>query len=470
MQPQDILFFHITAGNSTESSDIPLIPIGTFYLADYLSRRGWRCRIVHKRLLEKREGKGSVENLISAARPLLLGIDLHWHYQSRPVLEFARRVKKRFPALPLVLGGSTATFFAQEILQASPFIDAVVRGDAEAPLASLLEAVRSGGDWGLVPNLAWRRAQKVICNPQTHVYCDKEFAEARYPCLDLLVPGKEAYLDLTARAVIGKEGRAVIYNPTRGCSGSCVFCGGSRGAQKLLYGRERLLVADVAGAMRTFAILKKEGVDFVFFPLHVPQTERFYLGLFQRLRKEKFGLGARMDSYHLPDPAFIETFASTFKKFSKIVLSPDTGSDHLRKKIRTFYYSNETLMDRLKVFAAAGVEVDLHFSTGFPYETPADFEKTLKLICVLKRRFPVNIYSSSILLDPASSMYLEPRRYGCVMRRRDFSVFTSRHSGSFPWGYRTKSFGERRISLMNKILWHACRDGCEKKSPALAEA
>jgi len=457
MQPQDILFFHITAGNSTESSDIPLIPIGTFYLADYLSRRGWRCRIVHQGLLEQKKGRGSAEDLIAAARPLMLGADLHWHYQSRPVLDFARRVKKRFPLLPLVLGGSTATFFAEEILQNSPVIDAVVRGDAEAPLAALLKAVRGRSDWGLVPNLTWRRGPKVISNPQTHVCGDKELVEAHYPCLDLLVPDKEAYLHLTARAVMRKEGRAVIYNPTRGCPGSCIFCGGSRDAQKLLYGRRKLLVTDVPRAMRTFKVLKKEGVDFVFFPLHVPQTERFYLDLFERLTQEGFDLGGRMDSYHLPDPAFIERFASTFRRFARVVLSPDTGSDHLRKKIRTFYYSNEMLMDRLKVFAAAGVEVDLHFSTGFPYETPDDFEKTLKLIYVLKRRFPVNIFSSSILLDPGSRMYLEPRRYGCMMRRRDFSVFTSRQAGAFPWGYRTKNFGERQIAVMNKILWRACR-------------
>jgi radical SAM superfamily enzyme YgiQ (UPF0313 family) len=121
------------------------------------------------------------------------------------------------------------------------------------------------------------------------------------------------------------------------------------------------------------------------------------------------------------------------------------------------------LMDRLKVFAAAGVEVDLHFSAGFPYETPSDFEKTLKLIYVLKRRFPVNIFSSSILLDPGSSMYLEPRRYGCMMRRRDFSAFTSRQTGFFPWEYRTKNFAERQISLMNKMLWRACRSSCKER-------
>ena len=62
----------------------------------------------------------------------------------------AARCRER--GIPVVMGGTHATFLAEEALD---YADFVVKGEGEAPLLELLEALRGGGSFEDIPNLSY---------------------------------------------------------------------------------------------------------------------------------------------------------------------------------------------------------------------------------------------------------------------------------------------------------------------------
>ena len=73
--------------------------------------------------------------------PRLVMIDLHWYEHSFGAIDIARHVRRILPEAKIVIGGLTATYFAEEILQTHREIDYVIRGDGEIPLLKLVEFV-----------------------------------------------------------------------------------------------------------------------------------------------------------------------------------------------------------------------------------------------------------------------------------------------------------------------------------------
>jgi len=78
-------------------------------------------------------------------------------------------VKKFHPTTPIVFGGLSSTYYHQELLE-RPEIDFVVRGDStEKAMLALMDELRSGSvSFADVPNLSWKRGEKIVVNPMAH--------------------------------------------------------------------------------------------------------------------------------------------------------------------------------------------------------------------------------------------------------------------------------------------------------------
>ena len=85
-----------------------------------------------------------------------LGIDLHWMVHVQGNTPVAERVKTFRPDIPIIFGGISSTYYAEQLIQ-YPFIDLVMRGyDTHEPTASQLEAIKQGRDLSAIPNLLWK--------------------------------------------------------------------------------------------------------------------------------------------------------------------------------------------------------------------------------------------------------------------------------------------------------------------------
>jgi len=446
----DILLIHL--GKSVRNKqDIVLPPLGTLYLAEYLNQHGIDTKIANLNIGQKTKEISSLYPLIKKYDIKILGLPLHWHQQSFNVIDSATKLKKAFPDIKIILGGSTATFFHREIMSNFFSIDFIIRGDAEIPLLNLAKKILEGKkSFYNVPNLTWRQDKTIITNKQSYVCNQKIVNSIIHPNFDSFL--KEREFSFEANSSQNRpQAKTTIFNPARGCSGDCPYCGGSKTAQKILYKRKKTLYLSLENGLKTVQKMSSSGINHLYFPFFTPGSKEFYLDLFKKIRQNNINFSATIELYSLCDKEFIEDFSSTFSKESTVVLSPNTGSESLRKKIQTFYYSNNMLIDCLNNIIRSRINLDLQFSTGFPFETKKDLEKTIFLIRYLKRTFPASFSGSSIELEPASLMYLYPKYYKINSKRKNFSDFIEASQKKL-LGYSTETFSEKEIILNNQYL------------------
>ena len=219
-----------------------MYPIGFTTMAEYLERHGFKVRIVNLAVRMLNSPDFAPERLIAALNPTAFGIDLHWLPHAHGALAVAEVVKRHHPNTPIIFGGFSATYYHEELIR-YPFVDFVIRGDsAEEPLRQLMACLRGGRDAPAladIPNLTWRdRTGGIHLNPQNyrpdnldHVMLDYRYvvrAAARDMDLGSYVPFKD-WLDYPILAALS----------CRGCTQSCVICGGSAAAFRAMHGREK---------------------------------------------------------------------------------------------------------------------------------------------------------------------------------------------------------------------------------------
>lgn len=145
----DLLFLHVPKFNNYYKpfgrfSFVNLPPIGLLGLADFLRKNSYSTRIIHLGVEKHQYGEINLDKMIAEHQPAMVGLDLHWHFQAYDVIEIAQKLKRAHPEVAIVVGGFTASFFAEEILRKFDCIDFVIRGDAEIPLRDLVAQYHSG--------------------------------------------------------------------------------------------------------------------------------------------------------------------------------------------------------------------------------------------------------------------------------------------------------------------------------------
>ena len=129
------------------------MPLGVFYLASSLRRRGHEVAVID----------GEAENLTAADileraeqfQPGLVGISTTTVAFHR-ALEVARELKRRRPERPIVLGGPHVSSNLAHGMSFAEFDFAIV-GEGEKPLADLADALERGSDLAAVASLAYRK-------------------------------------------------------------------------------------------------------------------------------------------------------------------------------------------------------------------------------------------------------------------------------------------------------------------------
>lgn len=443
----DCLFIH--AGKYAGGwRDILLLPLGTLALADRLHGLGYRARILDAALLA--DPLAGAVGAALKARPLLIGLTLHWHQQAAAAVRLCRELKRRLPDTPVALGGYTASCFPEDALRASG-ADYLVKGEADDALPALLRALRAGREPGEIPNLYRRRGARAVPPARQLPARPASFAAARSTNYSLVI-NRADYLRLgkeprrrAARLFTAEDRRPVAYLAVgRGCSGACSYCGGGAGAQRLLNARTGPARKPVPALLRELKTLGAAGLRAIYLSYDPPGAAAFYARLFAGLRRAGLKFEAAFECWRPPAEAFMADFARTFARGSKLILSPDCGSRAVRAANGRGDYSNEALESAVRRAAGLGLKVQVHFTSGLPFETARDFAETLALARRLRRAAPCELSAGAIEAEPCSPAWLRPEKYGIELRRRVFADFLAAGRGA-GLGYGTAAFTERRI-------------------------
>lgn len=447
----DCLFVHVPKFSSEylplgEYMNVTYMPMGLLAIADRAARAGYAVEVLHLGVEWMVDPGYSLAEELAGREVRAVGLPLHWHYQAFDVIEVCRAIRKAAPETFIFLGGFTAGYFAEEILDAFPFVDGVVLGDGELAIVPLLrELSRPRPDLGSVPGLLFRSEGGALIHPGEVAQAGREdLDELRFAELSLL-RHHEVYVrsfgfPLAFSKEYGREENAAhqtmgrTFFPLcvgRGCPVVCSYCGGNRRAQQRLRGRREVLwrapervLADIRRAVEA----GYRTMSLCFDPY--PTRDGYYLELFGRLRAERLPVDFYFECWGLPTRRFLEAFAETFgREHSYLAVSPDSGNEAVRRANKAYAYSNEELWEFLKAAERLGVQVDVFFTLALPGETVAQVADTRVLMERIREGIGVarRVMIWTVQIEPGSPQYEQPERFGIVTDRRSFQDYYRVH-------------------------------------------
>lgn len=457
----DVLFLHVpkNAGNNLWILNMPL---GLTALCDYLIKHRVSAKILHLSIEKLLDRRFNLNKYIKENNVKLVAMDLHWHQQSYSVIETAKHIKKTNKNCKILLGGFTASFFAYETMQMFKEIDFIIKGDAEIPLLELSRAVINYLDESAInkiPNLVWRHNKSIIENPQSYAADSVMMDQLSFSNIGT-INNADIYChirDLGSRIKeisiedLLKSKSFVFYNPGRGCAVNCSFCGGSFSAQELINKRKVPIFKSAESVLKDLAELKKHDINNIYMSFDPYPQGDYYINLFKQIKSANLGYNLIFECWALPPKEFIDAFSETFGKDSYLVLSPDAGSERIRRLNKGYYYSNAELLSVLDYLFNKKINAMIYFSAGFPFEGKKDVEETLALIDTIKDKYDefFRISAMPIELDPASPMWLDSQKYRIRANRKCFKdVYKASKNKRPKLGYFSEDFSEKDIINM----------------------
>ena len=445
----EILFLHVPKFRNYykpigEYSFILFPPVGLLGLADYLRRNGRSTEIIHLGVERLKHGEIDLERILAERNPAIVGLGLHWHFQAYDVIEVARKIKQIRPDTAVVLGGFTATTFAEEILKTHDCVDFVIRGESEVPLLELHRQYRCAKAYDQVPNLGYRDGPSVKLNPVTYVAdeallestCFTDFTLMKdYP---IFVESFSRYMNITGlseslqRCILLYHRKAYPVFLGCGCLNACGYCGGSRESQVNICGRTWLSLRSVEAVAASLEDIQRFGFELALLsydPLPSTLAESFYLELFEQVKQRGIRLAFDIERWNLPTRKFIQAVRDTLPSGSVISLTLNSASEKVRKKNNGFAFDNRSLEECLAMMDEEGVNCLLFFAIGLPFETAADLQATADYHEYLRKRFKrVKLMTSMIEIEPGSPVSNNPEAFEVRLHRSTFADYYQYHS------------------------------------------
>lgn len=426
------------------------MPLGLLGIADYLNRNKIKCRVLHQGVEKMNRESWKVEDILNSSPPPVIALSLHWHYQSYDTIETCRKIRKLYPGSYIVLGGSTASFFHDEIVRDFDCVDGVIRGDAEVPLLEIVKKVKAGErNLSSVPNLTWKDSKDKVVSNET-IYCadEKILGELRFANMELL-ENYRTYIDYVSLPFILVKGISKELNfkmftarsklfplcVGRGCAFDCTWCGGSFTPQKerishrgkVAWRPYDAVIADIKQALG----YGYQAMYTVFDP--TPNDQSYFVGLFKRIREE--GLAKKLGWMHeatgVTSKEFVDEFEKTFsEEFRVIALSPETGNEQIRKRNKGYFCSNAEFLGMLDYITSKKVNVEVFFTYGIPGENEELIKDTYKMRNEIVKKYGRRncLRALSIELEPGAPWQIDPDKYGILTSRKTFSDFLKAHS------------------------------------------
>ena len=434
----DCLLIHAPRDEGGESAFGMIMPMGLFALADILERQGHTARIVHLGLERIRERGFTIEGYLKGKEVRLAGISLHWFFQARDCVDLAGRIRSAAPDTKIVLGGFTASYFAREILETVDSVDFVIRGDGERPLLELTRALgKTRPDLSRVPNLTWRRDGRVVENPHDYVAGREDLDALSFTSFDLMesfslyrnVSLSQIHCFYDLKTLNRKRSFPLCIG--RGCSVNCSFCGGASLAQKRINNRTGPVFRSPDRVVESIRDASRAGYEEIFLCFDPDPRGGYFEALFRRVRSAKIDIPMEFTCWSLPTRAFIDDFRRTFGEGSSIDLSPETGSERLRRRHKGFSYSNRDLLDTVGYLHREKIPSILYFSNPHPFSTPRDVEETDDLIRRIKGDFGTRhkTVMHTLSPDPGSPMFEDPESYGMIKNVSSFTDYCNLEKG-----------------------------------------
>jgi len=281
---------------------------------------------------------------------------------SYPVtLRIAAEVKRAHPKSVIVLGGPQASVVDVSTLSAYPWLDLVVRGEAEQTLPDLVDALAGNRRLEAIPGITFRRDEdgEIVRNPAAPLVAD----------LDALpFPAFHLFPDV-------RHCRHFPLELGRGCPFSCTFCSTNDFFRRNFRLKSPAqMVADMRRVKQTYGINSFELVHDMF-TVDRKRVVAFCEALLENKRKNPeddfiWGCSARTDCV---DEELIELMSKAGCR--GIFFGIETGSKRMQKIIDKGLELNDSA-ERVRSCDKYKINTAVSLMAGFPDETMDDLRDT----------------------------------------------------------------------------------------------
>ncbi|MGH7038809.1 MAG: hopanoid C-3 methylase HpnR [Stellaceae bacterium] len=183
-----------------------LEPLGLELVAEAARQAGHEVRLIDLQVEDHR----AYFRLVADWQPDLIAFSCNYLANVPEIVDLAKATRARHPATRICVGGHSASFTARAILEhGAGAIDCVLKGEGEAVMPPLLEALAGGGDLSAVPGAVTAEGE----GPPPH------FA----PSLDALRPARDL-LRHRRKYFLGNLDPCASVEFSRGCPWDCSFC------------------------------------------------------------------------------------------------------------------------------------------------------------------------------------------------------------------------------------------------------
>ncbi|GEM_PF-2418586 len=423
-----ILLIHCARYNNIT----PIITMGLWGLADFIAQHGFYPSIIHTKVEEEKHGDFKIERYIDND-VLAVGFSAHWFPMLKESIDLAREVKSISNDVKTIMGGYSASFFAEKLMKEYPFIDYIIKGDGEKPLLELLRVISSRKENGyrMVPNLVWRNGAKCISNEISYVSTNDDLKNIDFACMDKYTYDFDYAKNSSAFNIkIGQICDFAItdYKPEKtfflltgkGCTTNCAFCGGGKKAQEILNNRNECLFLDDEVIIQTM----KKAIDMGYRNFYVcfdpyPDNPR-YLKWLRKVQEQCLDIDLCFGFWKIPTYEQINEFKKTTGNLL-FEISPETISEPVREKVKGFSFSNNELYNTIRKLYDEKIYTNIYFSYPLPFETMEDVINTRVACWEINTSYPhyIEAFYLRLSTDPASPIYCEPEKYDCKLIVKD---------------------------------------------------
>ncbi len=395
------------------SGDVPITPLYEYFpvgfktLQRFLGERDHEVRIVNLATVLLKYPALDLPAFLRTLEVKLFGVDLHWMVHVQGSLAIAQLLKSLHPDVPVVFGGISSTYYADELIR-YPFIDMVMRGyDTHEPMAMLLDRLKAGADLRGIPNLMWKSRGVPVDNPFTHTpdsfACGIDWSQ---------LPQQQTSKTLPILEVLSTQ--------NAGCAYNCGWCGGSREAFRRIFKRKRAMARkgldEIAYEFSTMNSLPDQD-RYHFYSIgsynEPPARLRFFLEQVQASRFKSVSY----EQFHLTPDDALAAMARANKR-TIITLSPESHDMKIAKLAGRGVYTPEQMERWIERALDAGIfEIDIWYFIGMPEQDEQSVKDNVEYCRRLLRRFKgkrvVPLLCPMIpFLDPASTFFTYPEQHG----------------------------------------------------------
>jgi len=330
------------------------VPLGPLYLVRALEEAGWNVDFRDYQLNEFEDpfAEESIAAWLDDSAPFV-GVSCMANLLPFTLLAL-RDFKQHHPGKTVILGGVGPAAVEERILERFPWIDIIVKGEAERTFPELLAALRARREPRGIPGVIYRENGRIVRNP------DRE----RISDLDSIPLPAFERVDLSKYA-----GYGVV--TSRGCPYRCTFCGVAPIWGHIAYHRSN---ENILHEMRV--LRDRAGVGLFLF------QDEFFLSGKERVLSfcnalQASGMEVKWKAFgrvNLVDEELMVAMAES--GCVELRFGVESASDpilHLTRKEFTGEQVLAVIPQAIQIFP----RVDAFYIWGFPFETDDDFRKTV---------------------------------------------------------------------------------------------